>query len=702
MAQPSGLSRRIIDRTLLDQYDLIMNKRAVQERIKKLKAEINHHRYLYHVLDKEEISPSALDSLKHELFKLEQQYPEFITPDSPSQRVVGKVLPFFEKVVHAAPMLSLEDVFNEKEFNDWSARISKLAPNKKLDFFGELKIDGFAVSLVYKKGILETGSTRGDGRTGEDVTNNLKTIEAIPLSLVEIRAADIHKLGLDYAGVSKVLESGELEIRGEVFMTKASFNKINSEQKRLNLPEYSNPRNTAAGSIRQLDPQLAARRNLDFLAYDLVTDLGQETHSQEHDILKLLGFKTDAEAEQLGSSEAVSNFWQKIQKKREKFHWEIDGIVISVNNNQVFSRLGIVGKTPRGAVAFKFPGQESTTIIKDILVQVGRTGVLTPVAILEPVDIGGVTVARATLHNEDEIRRLDVRVGDTVIVQRAGDVIPNVVVVLKNLRPKNAKQFHFPKKCPVCSGEVKRLEGEAAHRCLNKKCPAQKRENLYHFVSKRAFNIVGLGPEIIDKLMDAGLIKDAADIFKLKPEDMLGLDGFAELSANKLVESIKKSRKISLARFIYSLGIIQVGEETANLLALYFGNLTNLEQASPAELEKIPGIGSAASVSITAWFSDKNNKDLVKRIINNGVEIESVKRPSQKLKGLTFVFTGVLDTISRDDAKEKVRLMGGDVASSVSKETDYVVTGAEPGSKFNKAAKLGVKIISEKEFLKML
>ncbi len=679
-----------------------MAKEQIKQRIKKLKAEINHHRYLYHILDKEEISPSALDALKHELFKLEREFPDLITPDSPTQRVVGKVLPFFGKVVHAAPMLSLEDVFNSQEFEDWRERISKLAPRSQLDFFGELKIDGFAVSLVYKKGILETGSTRGDGRTGEDVTNNLKTIEAIPLSLVEIRAADIHKLGLDYAGVSKVLKSGELEIRGEVFMTKASFDKINSEQKRLNLPEYSNPRNTAAGSIRQLDPQLAARRRLDFLAYDLITDLGQETHSQEHALLKLLGFKTDQIARRLDDSESVAGFWQKVKKEREKFPWEIDGIVISVNNNQIFSRLGVVGKTPRGAVAFKFPGQESTTMVKDIVVQVGRTGVLTPVAILEPVDVGGVTVARATLHNEDEIERLDIRVGDTVVIQRAGDVIPNVVAVLKNLRPKNAQQFHFPKKCPVCRGEIIRSSDEAAHKCVNKNCPAQKRENLYHFVSKRAFNIVGLGSEIIDKLMDAGLIKNAADIFKLKSEDMLELEGFAEVSANKLVESIKKSKKITLARFIYALGIIQVGEETANLLALYFGNWENLARASSEELEKIPGIGSAASASITAWLSDKNNKDLVKRLTNNGVEMESVKRLSQKLKGRTFVFTGTLDTISRDDAKEKVRLMGGEVSSSVSKATDYVVAGAEPGSKFDKARQLGIKTISEKEFLKII
>ncbi len=678
-----------------------MDKTEAKERIQKLKAEINYHRYLYHVLDKTEISDSALDSLKHELFKLESQFPDLITLDSPTQRVGGSPLPFFKKVNHRSPMLSLEDVFGASEFEAWNQRILKLAPNEKLEFFGELKVDGFAVSLIYKKGILSTGATRGDGRVGEDVTENLKTIEAIPLVLREPKESEIKSIGLDPAKVFKIIKSGEIEIRGEVFMTKPIFKKINQEQKKLGLSEYANPRNTAAGSIRQLDPAVAAQRSLDFLAYDLVTDLGQTKHSEKHTLLKMLGFKTDKYAQELKNKESVSDFLAKIKKERDKLAWEIDGLVISVNKNQIYNKLGVVGKAPRGAVAFKFPGQESTTRVKDIIIQVGRTGALTPVAVLEPVDIGGTTVTRATLHNEDEIRRLDVRTGDTVVVQRAGDVIPDVIKVLKNLRPKNSKVFNFPKKCPVCGGEVKRAEGESAHRCVDKNCPAQKRENLYHFVSKKAFNIVGLGPEIVDKLVETGLVKNPADFFKLKPNDLLELKGFAEVSANKLVDSIKKSKKISLARFIYALGIIHVGEETANLLAVYFGGFEDLVLANVEELQKVPGVGEKAAQSIKGWFENAENKKLIGELLRE-IDIQSPLKISKKLAGKTFVLTGTLESLSRDDAKEKIRLMGGDVSSSVSKETDYVVAGENPGSKFDKAQTLGVKVISEREFLKIV
>lgn len=677
------------------------DRKEAKNRIEKLKAEINHHRYLYHVLDKPEISDAALDSLKHELARLEGQFPKLVTPDSPTQRVGGQTLPFFKKVPHRAPMLSLEDVFDEGEFTDWIGRISKLAPNEKLEFFGELKIDGFAVSLVYTTSIFTIGSTRGDGQTGEDVTENLKTIEAIPLRLREPKESEIKNIGLDPARVIKTVKSGEVEVRGEVFMTKSVFEKINREQKKRGLAEYSNPRNTAAGSIRQLNPALAAQRKLDFLAYDLVTDLGQTEHSQEHDLLKVLGFKTDKYADKLSGAAAVKKFWEAIKKQREKLAWEIDGLVVSVNKNQTYAKLGVVGKAPRGAVAFKFPGKESTSKVKDIVVQVGRTGVLTPVAILEPADIGGVTVTRATLHNEDEIRRLDVRVGDTVIVQRAGDVIPDVVRVLTNLRSQNAKEFHFPKKCPVCGQTVMRAEGEAAHRCVNKNCPAQHREGLYHFVSKKAFNIIGLGAEIVDKLVDAGLVKTAADFFGLKPKDLLELEGFAEVSANKLIASIQKSKKISLARFIYSLGIIHVGEETANLLAMYFGDLKDLMFSSVEGLQKVPGVGEKAARSIKNWFDFKDNQHLIAKL-DNVVEIQKMPKVAKKLAGKTFVFTGTLETITRDAAKEKVRLLGGDVSSSVSKETDYVVAGENAGSKLDKATELGVKVLSEREFLKLI
>ncbi|MEK7609105.1 MAG: NAD-dependent DNA ligase LigA, partial [Patescibacteria group bacterium] len=677
-----------------------MTKSEAQERIAKLKAEINHHRYLYHVLDKPEISDSAWDSLKHELAALESRFPELITPDSPTQRVGGQPLPSFKKIGHAAPMLSLEDVFTAGEFEGWINRISKIVPDEKLDFFGELKIDGFAVSLVYRRGVLSVGATRGDGHTGEDVTANVKTIEAIPLKLREPKESELKNIGLDPGKILKLISSGELEARGEVFMAKSVFEKINREQKKLGLSEYANPRNTAAGSIRQLDPAVAAQRRLDFLAYDLVTNLGQVEHSQEHVLLKLLGFKTDSEARKLKNDKDVADFWNEILGKRKKMAWEIDGLVISVNKNKTYAQLGVAGKAPRGAVAFKFPGVESITKVKDIIVQVGRTGVLTPVAVLDPVDINGVTVTRATLHNEDEIRRLDVRVGDTVIVQRAGDVIPDVVRVLKKMRPKNSREFSFPKKCPVCGGAVKRLAGEAAHKCANKKCPAQHREGLYHFVSKKAFNIVGLGAEIVDKLVDEGLVKNPADFFKLEPKDLLGLEGFAEVSAGKLAESIQKSKKISLARFIYALGIIHVGEETANLLAIYFGSLDDLIKAREGELQKVPGVGEKAAKSIRKWFDDTGNKELLKRLLSK-VDVQRPPKISKKLAGQTFVLTGTLESLLRDDAKEKIRLMGGDVSGSVSKETDYVVAGANPGSKYDKAQSLGVKIISEKDFLEM-
>jgi DNA ligase (NAD+) len=675
-----------------------MDKKEAKIRIEKLKAEINHHRYLYHVLDKPEISDSAWDTLKHELFKLEEQFPEFITKDSPTQRVGGKPLPFFKKIEHKILMLSIEDVFSGEEFSDWVKRISKLSPNIK-EFYGELKIDGFSVSLIYKKGVLESGSTRGDGKTGEDVTENLKTIESIPLKLEVPAESEIKKIGFDYNFVSKQINFGEVEIRGEVYMTKAVFEKVNRDQKKLGLEPYANPRNTAAGSIRQLDPKIAASRDLDFLAFDIVSDFGQKEHSQEHELLKLLGFKTDKFSVKLDNLSGILDFWKKIKNTREKLEWEIDGLVISVNNNQIFSKLGVAGKTPRGAIAFKFPGKESTTIVNDIIVQVGRTGVLTPVAVLKPVDIGGTTVSRATLHNEDEIRRLDIRIGDTVIVQRAGDVIPDVVRVLKNMRSKNSKEFRFPSNCPVCKGKVAREEGESAYKCINKNCSAKHREKLYHFVSKKAFNIVGLGPEIIDKIADAGLVKSSADIFNLNSKDLLDLEGFAEVSANKLVDSIGKSKKVSLARFIFSLGIIHVGEETANLLAVYFGGFKELSQASLEELQKVPGIGEAASESIINWFEDKNNKELIQNLLKSGVEIKLQAKISKKLSGKTFVFTGTLENLSRDSAKEKVRMMGGDVSSSVSKETDYVVAGENPGSKSDNAKKLGVKIISEEVFL---
>lgn len=680
-----------------------MNRKEAKIRIEKLKKAINKYRYAYHVLNKSLISDEALDSLKHELYKLEQQYPEFITPDSPTQRVAGKPLKGFKKVKHFIPMISLEDVFSEEELFEWEKRIQKLIANKKLEYFTELKIDGFAISLIYEKGIFKVGSTRGDGKIGEDVTQNLKTIESIPLKLEIHKQYLYQKLNKKILkNLEKILKDGKIEVRGEVYMTKRAFDEVNKEQKRKGLPTYSNPRNLAAGSVRQLDPKITASRKLDFLAYDLITNLGQTFHSEEHEICHILGFKTDKFARICKNLNEVIDFWREAQKKREELAHLIDGVVVNINNNNLFEKLGVVGKAPRGAIAFKFPPKESTTIVKDIIVQVGRTGVLTPVAVLKPVKVGGVIITRATLHNEDEIKRLELKIGDTVIVQRAGDVIPEVVKVLKNLRTGKEKEFKMPKRCPVCKEKIVKKEGEVAYRCINKDCPARKRENLYHFVSKKAFDIKGLGPKIIDRLVEEGFIFDPSDIFKLKKEDIYQVERFAEKSAQNLITAINKSRSISLEKFIYALGIPQVGEETAIDLANYFGSLEKLSKSKIEDLKRIEDIGDVVAKSIFNWFNDKYNQNLIKKL----KKYISIKNPKikikQPLKNKKFVLTGKLENFTREEVKKKIRSLGGDISSSISRNIDYVLSGKDPGSKYQKAKKLGIKIILEKEFLDMI
>ncbi|MBL7155359.1 MAG: NAD-dependent DNA ligase LigA [Candidatus Portnoybacteria bacterium] len=675
-----------------------MTKAEAKKRIAKLRKVINHHNYLYHVLDKPEISDAAFDSLKYELYKLEQQYRDLITLDSPTQRVSGKALDKFVKVKHKKRMLSLEDVFYLEEFQAWRERIQKLVPRQKLDYFAELKIDGFAITLVYKNGIFVQGATRGDGRIGEDVSQNLKTIASIPLKL------EIHQKlpsKVIERKVKPLLAKGEIEVRGEVYMTKKAFAKVNQERQKKDLPLYANPRNTAAGSIRQLDPKIAASRQLDFLAYDLVTNIGQQTHQQEHQIARALGFKVD-QGQYCSNSDEVIKFRQKINQNRGKLPYQIDGLVVSVNNNALFKKLGVVGKAPRGAIAFKFPAKEATTIVEDIVVQVGRTGALTPVARLRPVRIGGTLVTRATLHNEDEIKKLDVRLGDTVIVQRAGDVIPDVVKVIKKLRTGKEKKFQMPQRCPVCSSKVIRPKGEVVHRCANKKCGAQQRKRLIHFASRKAFDIEGLGPKIVEQLMDEGLISDPADFFSLKQGDLVPLERFAEKSAANLVEAIDQKKKISLAKFIYALGIRHVGEETAVNLAYYFGSLRELKKTSLEEFLRVKDIGEVVAQSVFEWFNNKVNQRFLNKLIKAGLQITKVKTVKKKLLGLTFILTGELDKFTREQAKEKIRHLGGNISSSVSKETDFVVVGREPGIKYNKAKKIGVKIIDEKEFLRMI
>jgi DNA ligase (NAD+) len=541
-----------------------MNKQEAKKRIEKLRREINHHRYLYHVLDKIEISDAALDSLKNELEKLEQQYPDLITSDSPTQRVGGKALEKFRKVEHFLPMVSLHDAFSEEEMRDWEERIQKLVPGKKLDYYAELKMDGLAVSLIYENGIFVRGATRGDGKIGEDVTNNLKTIEAIPLKL-ELKTIS-----------NKPLAISRIEVRGEVIMTKKVFEELNKKYKKEGKPLLANPRNAAAGSVRQLNPEITAERKLDCYIYGLASDSGQKTHEQEHLIAKNLGFKTikfNKYCRNLGEVVEFHNYWVK---HKENLPYYCDGVVVTVNNLFLHEKLGVVGKGPRYIMAYKFAGEEATTIVEDIVVQVGRTGALTPVAHLKPVPVGGVTISRATLHNENEIERLGLKIGDTVIVRRAGEVIPDIVKVLPKLRTGKEKNFHVPKKCPICESDVERREisdkkgVSAAYYCVNKNCFAQNRRRLAHFASKGAMDIVGLGPKIIDLLIKEGLASSPADFYELKEGDLVPLERFAEKSAANLIEAIDKSKKISLAKFIYALGILHVGEETADLLAKEF------------------------------------------------------------------------------------------------------------------------------------
>ena len=713
-----------------------MTKEEVKKRIEKLKKLINHHRYLYHILDRQEISDAALDSLKKELFDLEQKYPEFITPDSPTQRVAGKPLEKFEKVHHPKPMLSFNDAFSEKDINDWLERIGRLlteAEKKEIDFYCEPKLDGLAIELIYENGIFKSGSTRGDGIIGENVTQNLKTIEAIPLKLRALSEV-VKDLEKDHnppttlpqkraPGLKEIAErirkSGlkEMVVRGEAIITKKNFELVNKEQVKRNLAPFANPRNLAAGSIRQLDPKITLKRRLDSTAYDLISDFGQKTHQEKHKILHALGFKTNNKyskyCQNLKEVFDFHNFWYK---NREKLPYEIDGLVVTIDNNKIFEKLGVVGKAPRGSIAYKFPLKQATTIIEDIKVQVGRTGVLTPVAYLKPVQVGGVTISRATLHNEDEIKRLGgVKIGDTVIVGRAGDVIPDIVKVLPELRTGKERSFKMPENCPSCDKKLIKPAGEVLWRCPNQKCFARQKEYFYHFISKGAFDIVGLGPKIVDRLIDEGLVSEPSDLFKLEEGDILPLERFAEKSAQNLISAIQSKKKITLPKFIFALGIRNVGAKTCQDLVEYFGSIDpvrkdfsngveKLKKATREELEKVPDVGPVVAKSIYDFFQNKRNLEFLEKLKKVGVEIESLKFKvkSLKLKGKIFVLTGSLETMTREEAKEKIRLLGGEISETVSKKTDYVIIGKEPGSKAEIAKKLGIKTMSGKEFLHLI
>jgi len=663
-----------------------MEKKEIKNRIEKLRELIDYHRHLYHVLDKQEISDSALDSLKKELFDLETQYPEFITENSPTQRIGGKPLKEFQKIKHPKRMTSFNDAFSIEDMQDWEERFKKLlteSEKQKINYYCELKIDGLAIELVYKNGILQTGSTRGDGNIGEDITQNLKTIDAIPLTIKEKK---------------------EIIVRGEVFISKKEFERINKEQQKKSLPVYANPRNIAAGSIRQLDPKITAERKLDSFIYDIVSDFKEKTHEEKHKTLKELGFKTNKHNKFCKNLEEVLHFRETWIKQREKLDYEIDGVVVLVNNNEIFEKLGVVGKSPRAGIAFKFPQSQATTKILDIKLQIGRTGAVTPVAILEPVQVTGITISRATLHNEDEIKRLGLKIGDTAIVGRAGDVIPEIVKILPELRTGKEKNFKMPTHCPACNTKLEKQKDEALLKCPNPKCFARQKRNFYHFVSRKAFNIDGLGPKIIDKLLDEGLIQTPADLFELKEGDLVVLERFAEKSAENLVKSIAEKKEINLERFIYALGISNVGEETAIDLANYFGNLEKIKNAKLQDFEEILDIGPVVAKSIFEWFSDKENLKYLEKLEKKIKITNPVIRPGAlaKFKNLTFVLTGSLENMTRDNARAKIREFGGNVSESVSKNTDYVIVGQEAGSKAEKAKKLGVKILSEKQFLEIL
>ncbi len=675
-----------------------MKKGETQKRIEKLKDLINYHRYLYHVLNKEEISESALDSLKKELFDLEQNFPEFITPDSPTQRVGGKPIDAFKKIEHKEMMRSLNDAFSREDMDNWENRNKKLLNGEKIEYYCEPKLDGLAIELIYNKGILKTGATRGDGKIGEDVTQNIKTIEAIPLKLREEKDIidDLKKERLPFINFDNII------VRGEAIITKKEFKKTNKEREKNGLPLYANPRNLAAGSLRQLDSKITSERNLDANVYDLVSDFGQKTHDEEHRILKVLGFKTNNKHNRLCKNmDEVFDFYAYWQKNREKLPYEIDGLVISINSNEVFNKLGVAGKAPRGAIALKFPLKQSTTIIEDIKIQVGRTGAMTPVAILKPVEINGVIVSRATLHNDKEIERLGLKIGDTVVVGRAGDVIPEVIKVFPELRTGKEKNFKMPVNCPSCETKLVKPENEIVWRCPNHNCFSRKMGWFKHFVSRSAFSIDGLGPKIIEKFIEEGLLSDPSDLFELKEGDILPLERFADKSAKKIVLNIQNRKEVSFSRFIYSLGIRNVGLKTSFDLALTFKSIEEIENASVEELESISDVGPIVAQSIFDWFRLKENKDFLRKLKERGVKYFIEKREG-KLLGKKFVITGTLEKMSRDVAKENIILLGGEVSDSISKNIDYLVFGVNPGSKYEKAIKLGIKTLKEEDFLKII
>jgi len=668
-----------------------MTKQSQHKRAEKLRQQLNEYAYEYYVLDAPSVDDAVYDSLLNELKSIEGANPEFITPDSPTQRVGGAPVKKFQKVEHATRMLSLNDVFSREEVEAWVKRTQKLAPeiDEKVEFFADIKMDGLACSLIYESGVLVRAVTRGDGLVGEDVTSNVKTIFSVPLRLQDLRP----------------FTNGRIEVRGEIVMNKDDFDRLNSQLKKDGKKIYANPRNLAAGTIRQLDPKVAASRKLQFRAYDLLIDDQQaiKTNLEAYQYLSKLGFIVNQDARVIHSIDELIDFAEQWEKKRLELPFNTDGMAIKLNDRKLYSQLGVVGKNPRGAIAYKYPAEQATTTVKDIFISIGRTGAATPVAMLEPVVIAGSTVQMATLHNQDEITRKDVRIGDTVVVQKAGDIIPEVVEPLVKLRAGSEIAFVMPTRCPECDTMLIRPEGESVWRCPNIACPARMLRHIQHFASKGALDIDGLGEKNVEALLSAKLIADPADLYKLRKNDLLKLDRFAELSADNLINAIDKKRQPHLGKLLFGLGIRHVGAQTALDLTQKFHSLEQLQGATIEDLHNIEGVGEVVAESIVAWFADIENQKMLEKFTQYNVRPVIKKTKDGKLSGKSFAITGSLDSMSREEAADKIRLLGGTFQSTVGKNTDYLVAGGNVGeSKLKKAQKFGTQVINETQLEEML
>ncbi len=667
----------------------MVSQKQAEERLEQLRGQLEEYRYEYYVLDKPSVDDAVYDSLNNEIKELEAQYPDLITPDSPTQRVGGAVSGKFKSVPHPSPMLSLQDIFDITELEAWEKRLHKLLGKNEIEYYAELKMDGLSMRLEYEDGLFVRAATRGDGQVGEDVTHTVKAIASVPLRLRKSAAVP--------ASVYK-----SFEVRGEVVFPKANFEKMNKEREAQGLPLFANPRNAGAGTIRQLDPSAAAKRGLQFIAYSIEMDLPElATHADEHAMARELGFKVHEGDEVLGSVKEIEHYIETWREKRLKLPVGTDGLVINVNSNADFAKLGVAGKAPRGAAAYKYPAETATTILEDIRVSIGRTGAVTPYAVLKPVVVAGSTVSRATLHNEDEIARKDLRIGDTVIIHKAGDIIPEVVEPITKLRTGSEKVFTMPTE--VNGIKVIRPAGEAVARLEDLSAGEVRWQQLIHLVSKAAFDIDGLGEKILAQLMEEGIIESPVDIFNLKYDDIINLDRFAAVSAQNLIESINEHKTISLARFIYALGIRHVGAKTASDMAKRFKSLDTFLQASETDLANIEGVGDVVAASVSKWLSQEENIKLIHDFHKAGVVVKDDDSPiGGKLQGTTWVLTGTLPTLGRDEASAMIEAQGGKTSSSVSAKTTYVLAGEEAGSKLAKAEKLGVKIIDEAEFHKII